>query len=588
MDSKDERPQLSASPVLASLAGYRAAWLRDDVAAGLAIAAVGIPSAIAYPAIAGLPPETGLYASIAPLFAYALFGPSRQLIVGPDAATITVVAAVLTLPGLAPGDHAAAASMLALVVGVMYVGARLLGLGVLSTFLSRPILVGFFAGISLSILVGQLGRITGLKLESDGLIAPVVELAGKAASVHWPSLLLAATMFAVLQLSGMFRLPVPGPVVVVAVSVILSAVFDFKGHGIAVVGDIPSVVPSLSLPLGSGLPLDRLLLGAAAVFLVSFAAGIVTARSFGARGGYPVDADREMTGFGAANIGAGLFGAFPVTASDSRTAINANVGGRSQLAGIVAAVSLLLVVLYLRPALAILPIPALGAILVAAALSLIDVEALRQLWRISRMEFVFSLIALWGAASFGVLNGVVIAITATFAYLLHQMMHPRDALLGRVPGRDGFYKLHRNIGAMPVPGMAILLFQGSMLFFNADHVQARFRTVADSLPAGTRWLVLDASAVVQVDSTAAAALEEVRAELASRGIALGLAELHADVRGLLDRAGLIAAVGPDMIFEDLDDALRAFERQSFAPEGGKNGQAGEEGKIRQEGKEGQG
>ena len=358
--------------------------------------------------------------------------------------------------------------MLALVVGGMYLGARALGLGVLATFLSRPILVGFFAGISLSILVGQIGRVTGLKIESDGLISPILELAGKVASVHWPSFLLAAFMFAVLQGVSMLRLPVPGPVVVVVLSVVLSAAFDFQGWGIAVVGDIPSVLPSLSLPLGSGLPLDRLLLGAAAVFLVSFAAGIVTARSFGARGGYPVDADREMVGFGAANIAAGLFGAFPVTASDSRTAINANVGGRSQLAAIVAAMSLLVVVLYLRPALGILPVPALGAILVAAALSLIDVEALRQLWRISRMEFVFALIALWGAASFGVLNGVVIAIAATFAYLLHQMMYPRDALLGRVAGRDGFYKLHRTAearadpghGHLPDPGQPAVLQRG--------------------------------------------------------------------------------------------------------------------------------
>ena len=585
MDSADGKQQLSASPFLASFAGYRTAWIRNDVAAGLAIAAVGLPSAIAYPAIAGLPPETGLYASIAPLVAYAIFGPSRQLIVGPDAATITVMAAVLALPpGFAPVDRVAAASMLALVVGGMYLGARALGLGVLATFLSRPILVGFFAGISLSILVGQIGRLTGLDIESDGLITPIFELAGKIASVHWPSLLLAAAMFAVLQLSSALRLPVPGPVVVVVLAVVLSSAFDFQGWGIAVVGDIPSVLPSLSLPLGSGLPLDRLLLGAAAVFLVSFAAGIVSARSFGARGGYPVDADREMVGFGAANLASGLFGAFPVTASDSRTAINANVGGRSQLAGIVAAAALLATVLYLRPALAILPIPALGAILVAAALSLIDIGALRQLWRISRVELAFALIALWGAASFGVLNGVVIAIGATFAYLLHGMMYPRDALLGRVAGRDGFYKLHRTVEARPIPGMAICLIQGSLLFFNAGHVQARLRAIADGLPAGTRWLVLDASAIVQVDSTAAAMLEEVRAGLAASGIALGLAELHADVRGLLDRAGLIAAIGPDMVFEDLDDALRAFERPAPNLMGGSDEQAGQEGQAEQEGK----
>jgi high affinity sulfate transporter 1 len=546
--------------LLGSLEGYRLSWLHRDIAAGLAIAAIGLPSAIAYPAIAGLPPETGLYASMAPLIGYALFGPSRQLIVGPDAATVTVLAAVLaTMPTIPPGERVAVAGFIALVVGGLYLGARLVGLGVLATFLSRPILVGFFAGISLSILVGQIDRVTGLDIEAQGLIAPIVELIREMPGIHWPSLLLALAMLVVLQGVRVLRLPVPGPAVVVVLAVVLSALFDLRSLGIAVIGDVPTGMPAPSVPFPHGVPLDGLLLGALAVFFVSFAAGIVTARSFGARGGYPVDVEREMVGFGAANVAAGLFGAFPVTASDSRTAVNASLCGRSQVAGIVAALVLAGTILFLGPALAILPIPALGAILIATALSLIDVDALRLVWRISRMEFAFALIALWGAVSLGALNGVLIAIGATFAYLLHKMMHPRDALLGRVSGRDGFYKLHRTPDAQPVPGLSIFLIQGSVLFFNVDHVQKRLREIADGLPAGTRWLVLDASAITQVDSTAAAMFEDVRAALAARGVALGFAELHADVRGLLERAGLVAALGAEMIYEDLDDALRAFE-----------------------------
>ncbi|MFO1142809.1 MAG: SulP family inorganic anion transporter [Amaricoccus sp.] len=555
----------STRPVFASFSGFRPAWIRSDVAAGLAIAAVGLPSAIAYPAIAGLPPETGLYASIAPLVAYAVFGPSRQLIVGPDAATITVMAAVLaTLPNLAAADRPGVAAMLALIVGVLYLGGRWLGLGVLSTFLSRPILTGFFAGISLSIITGQLKRVTGAPVSSDGLIAPFVDLVHKAGQIHWPSLALAAGMFGVLQATRVLRFPVPGPVVVVVLGVLLSALLDLPGYGVATVGDVPPSLPRLAIPATGGATPDQLLLGALAIFLVSFAAGIVTARSFGQRGGYPVDADREMTGFGAANIAAGLFAAFPVTASDSRTAINASVGGRSQLAAVVAAAALVLVILFLQPALAILPIPALGAILIAAAISLVDVEALRQIWRISRVEFVFAMIALVAPILLGVLAGVLVAIGATFAYLLRKMMFPRDALLGRVPGRDGFYKLHRRPDARPVPGLAIVLVEGDLLFFNADHVQRRLLAVADA-DRGIRWLIIDAGAVTQIDSTAAAMLEEFRADLAARGVRLGFAEFNAEVRDLLDRAGLLAAVGPDMIFDDLDDAWRAFE----ANQGGK-------------------
>lgn len=559
-------PAPSTRPLLASLAGYRPGWIAGDVAAGLAIAAVGLPTAIAYPAIAGLPPETGLYASIAPLVAYAVFGPSRQLVVGPDAATITVMAAVLaTIPNLGAADRPGVAAMLALVVGLLYLGGRLLGLGVLSTFLSRPILVGFFAGISLSIITGQLKRVTGAPVESAGLVAPFIDLVRKAPEFHWPSVGLAAAMFAVLQGASAFRLPVPGPVIVVVLAVALSWLLDLPGHGMATVGSIPSSLPRLALPATGGAGLDRLLLGALAIFLVSFAAGIVTARSFGQRGGYPVDADREMTGFGAANIAAGLFSAFPVTASDSRTAVNASVGGHSQIAGVVAAGTLVVAILYLGPALSILPIPALGAILIAAAIGMIDVAALRAIWRISRIEFVFAMIALVAPITLGVLAGVLVAVGATFAYLLHQMMRPRGALLGRIPGRDGFYKLHRHPDARPVPGLVIPLVEGDLLFFNADHVQAQLVAVADAMPADTRWFLLDAGAVTQTDSTAAAMLEEVRADLAERGVRLGFAEFNAPVRDLLDRAGLLAAIGPDMIFDDLEDAYRAFEATKGGP-----------------------
>ena len=434
-------------PFFTSLSGYQPSWIRYDVAAGLAVAAVGLPSAIAYPAIAGLPPETGIYASIAPLVAYAFFGPSRKLIVGPDAAIMTILAAALVavMASAPPGvDRTAVAAILALGVGLFYLAAWVLRLGVLASFLSRPILIGFFTGISLSILVGQIKRVTGVDIESDGLFRPVIELLQKAGSIHWPSLVLAVAMFGLLQLVRIVRFPVPGPVVVLVLSVVLSALFNFEGRGIAVVGDIPTELPSLTLPQLAGLPLQTLALGSAAIFLVSFGSGIITARTFGAIGGYPVDPNRELVGFGAANIGAGLFGAIPVGASDSRTAVNLSVGGRSQVTSIVAAATLLAALVFLAPALRIIPIPTLGAILMATALGLIDIAALRQIWRISRMEFVFAFIALLGPISLGVLNGVLIAIAATMVYLLRKSMFPRDAMLGRIPGRDGFYKLHQD------------------------------------------------------------------------------------------------------------------------------------------------
>lgn len=564
----------------AGLSGYRVAWIRGDVSAGLAVAAVGLPSAIAYPAIAGLPPETGIYASIWPLVAYALFGPSRQLIVGPDAATMTVLAAVLvtvvaSVPAGVTVDRSAIAAVLALAVGLLCLLARMLRLGVVATFLSRPILTGFFAGISLSILIGQIGRFTGLSIQADGLIGPVLEAMREAPSIHWPSMALALCMFVLLQIIRARHFPVPGPVIVIVLSVILSALFDFEGRGIAVVGDIPAGLPAIALPAISGLPVDAVVLGAAAIFLVSFGSGVVAARSFGAQAGFPVDANRELTGFGAANLAAGLFGAFPVTASDSRTAVNLTVGGHTQVVSLVAAATLIAAVLFLSPALRILPIPALGAILASTAIGLIDLDALRRIWRISRMEFVFALIAMWGPIGLGVLNGVIIAVGATLIYLLRKLMFPRDAMLGRVPGRAGFLKLHRVADARPIPGLAIVLIQGSLLFFNVDYVKSRLQAIAENLPADTRWLLIDASAIAQIDSSAAGMLDEVRAALGDRGIRLGLAELHSGARDLLDRAGVVGRIGTAMIFDNLEDADQVFKAQNTAsevePSGGSHG-----------------
>ncbi|KSV76097.1 hypothetical protein N182_24990 [Sinorhizobium sp. GL2] len=567
--------------------------MRSDISAGVAIAAVGLPSAIAYPAIAGLPPETGLYASITPLVAYALFGPSRQLIVGPDAATMTVLAAVLTTvfaSSAGGADRVTAAALLALIVGILCLIARLVRLGVLATFLSRPILTGFFAGISLSILVGQIKRVTGVQIESDGLISPILELLRQAGSIHWPTLVFALACFALLQVARFYRSPVPGPVIVVFVAVLLSYLFDFEGRGMTVVGNIPDGLPTFVLPRLEGLPIDGLLTGGAAIFLVSFGSGVIAARSFAALGGYRVDPNRELSGFGAANIAAGLFGTFPVTASDSRTAVNFAVGGRSQIASLVAAGTLMVVLLFLGDVLRILPVAALGAILAATALSLIDIDGLRRIWTVNRIEFIFALIALWGPIGLGVLNGVVIAIAATLVYLILQTMYPHDAMLGRIPGRDGFYKLHRMTEARPVPGFGACMVQDSLLFYNADYVRERLEVIAESLPKPTRWLVIDASAIPQIDSTAADMLGELQSDLKNRGVTLGLAELHTDARALLERSGVVEKIGPGMIFEGMEDALDAYETKygrndgqptgsvEIKPDdhvrtGGKNGQA---------------
>ncbi|WP_411914160.1 SulP family inorganic anion transporter [Bosea thiooxidans] len=473
-------------PIAEGLLPYKWEWLRFDVTAGLAIAAVAIPSAVAYPAIAGLPVEVGFYASILSLVGYALLGPSRKLIVGPDAATMTVLAATLaTLPLDDPAGRVAAASALAVMVGVFCILASALKLGVVASFLSRPILVGFISGISISILVGQIGRLTGVRIESDGLVMPLLEIIRKAPQIHWLTVWFGAAMFGLLVLLARLRSPIPGPLVVVVVAVLASAIFDFEGKGMKVIGSLPGGLPTLALPDVAHLPITDLVLGGAAIWLVSVSSGLVGARSFGAKDGFKVDADRELTGLGGANICSGLFSGFPVTVSDSRTAINLAASGRSQLSGLISAAALAVLLIYLNHVLRVLPHAALGAILAFAALSLIDLKGLRETWRISPMEFGFALIAMWGAISLGVLSGVVIAIAGTLLYVLLKEMRPRDALLGLVPGRPGFYKLHRMERAEPPPGMVLFMLQGSILFFNADYVRSRFESVAKEAAPGT-------------------------------------------------------------------------------------------------------
>jgi MFS superfamily sulfate permease-like transporter len=341
-----------------------------------------------------------------------------------------------------------------------------------------------------------------------------------------------------------------------------SVAIDLQSYGVPLLGNISSGLPRIVLPVPAFEQIDDLILSGLGIFAVSFGSGIITARSFGAKNRYRVDPDRELVGFGAANIATGLFSGFPVTGADSRTAINDAVGGRTQLTGIIAALLLIFVIAALTEVLRYLPIPALGAVLASAALDLFDLPELRRLWRTSRAEFLFALIAMAGVIALGVLKGVVIAISVTLIYLLARAARPRDALLGRIPGQAGFYKLHNEPRAKPVPGLALYLIQGSLVFFNSDYVGGRIRWVISRLPSSTRWFILDAEAITTIDSTALLTLEEIRGELARRQIRFGLAKLHSQPRRLLGRAGLLASVGADMLFESTEDAARAFEAAS--------------------------
>ena len=552
-------------PLLAQFEGYRTDSLRCDVTAGLAIAAVALPIGVAYPAIAGLPPIVGLYASIFALVGYTIFGSSRQLIVGPDAPTLTILAAALSQLLVADSDRVAASAIFAVAVGIFCLVSAAFRFGFIANFLSRPILTGYLCGISLSLLVSQIGRITTVHLETAGLLRPLIELGRKVASVHLPTLVFSAGIFLLLRLLRWGAPRSPGPLIALTVGITLSILFDLQSLGIALLGKIPTTLPVLNLRVPEGIDLDDLTLGALGILVVSFGSDIVTARSFAMKNRYRINANRELIGLGAANIASGLFGGFPVSGADSRTAVNDAVGGRTQVAGLVAAGTLTFVLVALTDVLKYLPVAALGAVIASAALDLFDAKGLLRLWRISRVEFLFAFIAMAGVIGLGVLRGVLIAIGATAVYLLARVSRPSDALLGRIPGHDGFYKLHREPRAKAVPGLTIYLVQSSLVFFNSDYVRDRTRRIVDRLPRSTRWFILNAEAITTIDSTAAAVLDEIREELERRGLRFGVASLHTQPRDMLTRTGFLVRIGPEMLFRRLEDAALAFEKDHELP-----------------------
>ncbi|WP_459615246.1 SulP family inorganic anion transporter [Bordetella sp. 2513F-2] len=551
-------------PGLNHLRGMTRATARQDLVAGLSVAAVALPVGLAYAAMMGLPPVAGLWAAIAGMLGYAVFGASRTLIVGPDTATCTLIAATLTGMGLVtPEARLEAATAMALAVGLGCLLARVLRLGLVANLLSRPVLVGYLAGVAVTLALSQLSGLTGVGLRHAGLISPFVELSRSLREIHLPTLALGVACCAALLALRRWRPGLPGPIILVAVTCVLSWLLDFPRLGIAVVGAVPAGLPAFGLPTRVE-SLDAMLLGATGVLVVSFSSGIVTARSFAARSGDYVDPNRELVGFGAANVAAGLFQGFAVTGADSRTAVARVAGGSTPLVGICAALALLLVVALLNAPLYWLPQATLSAILLLAAASLVDLQAFRQLASVSRVELVFALLAAVGVVAFGVLQGVAVAVGATLLYALYVSANPRDALLGRLPNERILAKLHLDPAARPIPGTVVWLFESSIWFFNAEAFRRRAREIiAQAGP--VQWFVLDAEAMTQADADAIEALEWLRQDLAARGIGLVVGGGHGRFRTALERSGLAGRMGPGRLYASPEQAVEAIERGMAGP-----------------------
>ena len=549
------------APGLARLRGYDRSWLRYDVLAGVTVAAYLIPQVMAYAALAGLPAVVGLWAVVGPLLVYAVLGSSRQLSVGPESTTaLMTAAAVGSIVAGDPSRRAPLAAALCLVVGGFCLVGWVGRLGFLADLLSKPVLVGYMAGIAAIMVASQLGKLTGMAVTADSFVAKVGFVAGHLERVRWPTLTL-STAVLVFLLVGSWLLPrLPVPLIGMLLAAAAVAVFDLDAHGIAVVGRIPAGLPSPSLPDVSAGDIASLLLPAVGVAVVAYSDNILTGRIFASRNGYEIDSNQELLALGAANLASGVMQGFPVSSSGSRTVIGDALGSRSQLYSLVALVSVVATVLFLRPVLASFPAAALGAIVVYAATRLVDLAEFRRIAHFRRSELYLAAITTAGVLVLGVLYGVLLAIGLSILDLLRRVARPHDGILGFVPGIAGMHDLDDYPEARPVQGLVVYRYDSPLFFANVEDFKRRALASLRASDAPAEWFLLNAEANVQVDITAIDALEELRVELTRRGIVFAMARVKQDLRDDLVDSGFVESVGEDRIFMTLPTAVQAYVR----------------------------
>ncbi len=555
-------------PGLRMLSSYRAAWAPRDIVAGLVLTTLLVPQGMAYAELAGLPPITGLYTSILCLVGYAIFGPSKILVLGPDSSLGPMIAAtILPLLGAdgSPERAIALASMLALLVGAFMVAGGVAKLGFVADLLSKPTMIGYMNGLALTILVGQLPKLFGFSVDANGFIDELRGFLQGVAHGETVPAALAVGLFglAVIGLLQRVMPKVPGVLVAVILSIIAADLFHLGQHGVELVGTLPQGFPPFTLP-GVGLSdLPLLIGGAAGIALVALADTIATSSAFADRTGEEVDGSQEMIGIGAANIAAGLFQGFPVSTSGSRTAVAEQAGAKTQVTGLVGAVAITLMLVLVPGLLRNLPQPALAAVVIAASLSLADLPGTIRLWQQRRTEFAVSTAAFLGVVLFGVLPGIAIAVAVSVAVAFRRVWWPYQTVLGRVRDLPGYHDLRSYPDAEALSGLVVFRFDAPLFFANARTFREQVRKLASAEPPPT-WIIVAAEPITDVDTTAADMLEDLDEALNARGTSLVFAEMKDPVRRKIERYGLTRTIDPRHFFPTLDAAIAAFRQESGA------------------------
>lgn len=549
-------------PALRTLRTYQGGWLLKDIAAGLVLTAILVPVGMGYAEASGLPAIYGLYATIVPLLAYAVFGPSRILVLGPDSSLAAIIAA--TIVPLAAGDPdrlVALAGMLAVLSGALCILAGLARFGFITDLLSKPVRLGYLNGIALTVLVGQLPKLLGFSASGDGLIREALSLAAGVAQGMTNLTALAIGLACLAVVLGFKRwLPrVPGVLVAVVGATLVAGFFDLAATaGVSVVGPLPQGLPSFQFPAVSAADLLSLLPGAIAIALVSFADTSVLSRTFALRGGYVVDGNQELIALGAANVAGGLFQGFSVSSSSSRTPVAESAGAKTQLTGVVGALCIALLLIFAPTLLQNLPNAALGAVVIAACLSLVDIRGVVRLYYQRRGEFVLSIVCFLGVALLGVIQGIFVAVGLALLGFIWRAWRPYDAVLGRVEQLKGYHDITRYPDARRIPGLVLFRWDAPLFFANAAIFREHILDAVAEAPTPTRWVVVAAEPVTDIDVTAAEMLSALDDDLERAGIELCFAEMKDPVKDRLKRYGLFTKFGTDLFFPTLGRAVDCY------------------------------
>jgi high affinity sulfate transporter 1 len=549
-------------PGVRTLRGYRRSWLPRDLVAGVVLTALLVPAGMGYAEASGLPAIYGLYATVIPLVTYAVVGPSRILVLGPDSSLAPlIVAAILPLAANNSEEAVALAGMLAILSGLLCVLAGLARLGFLTDLLSKPVRYGYMNGIALTVLLSQLPKLFGFSTDTKGVIPEATAFVRGIADgkTNTAALVIGAACLLVIFAFKRWRPSIPGVLVAVVGATVAVGVFDLaqRSH-LSVVGPLPKGLPSFQVPSVSAADIGALVAGAVGIALVSFADTSVLSRTFAIRGGYRVDPNQELVALGAANVASGLFQGFSVSSSSSRTPVAESAGAKTQLTGVVGAAAIALMLLFFPNLVRNLPNSALAAVVISAAMGLIEVAGVRKLYRLRRTEFFLSIVCFLGVALLGVIQGIFIAVGLALLNFIRRAWYPYDAVLGRVDGLKGYHDVSRYPEARRIPGLLLYRWDAPLFFANAEQFADRLRLAIASSPTPVRWALVTAEPVTDLDTTAADVLKRLDEELKAEGIDLRFAEMKDPVKDRLKRYGLFDRFGDDHFYPTVGTGVDAY------------------------------